>query len=52
MSKTVEVDKVHPGVMVALLTSSMLILMGGAAVTPDSRASRLISQNRHNLLHS
>lgn len=34
MSKTVEVDKVHPGVMVALLTSSMLILMGGAAVTP------------------
>lgn len=34
MSKTVEADRVHPGVMVALLTSSMLILMGGAAVTP------------------
>ncbi len=34
MTKTVEVGKVHPGVMVALLTSSMLILMGGAAVTP------------------
>lgn len=34
MSKTVETSKVHPGVMVTLLTSSMLILMGGAAITP------------------
>ena len=34
MKQVVDVDKVHPGVTAALLTCSMLILMGGAAITP------------------
>ena len=34
MKQTADVDSTHPGVMAALLTCSMLILMGGAAITP------------------